>query len=263
MFSKKQETVDRPSPAEALSSLPQRFRSALLSMYNGDPQLGSDGEEHGLDGKVLISREQGMWLYNLCREGKPKATLEIGLAYGSSTVYFLAAIHENGGGCHTAVDPFQSYWHGIGGLQPQRLSMSDSFRIAEEKSATALVHFADRGEKFEVIFIDGNHRFDDALVDFTLSAELCPRGGCIILDDMWMPSIRRAVAFIRSNRNDFEEITTPVSNIAAFRRIGEDSREWHHYVEFFDPYDMRRVIRRLTLAFFPRGAKTSVRSVRP
>ena len=128
--------------------------------------------------------------------------------------------------------------------------MSDSFRIAEVKSATALVHFADRGEKFEVIFIDGNHRFDDALVDFTLSAELCPRGGCIILDDMWMPSIRRAVAFIRSNRNDFEELTTPVSNIAAFRRIGEDSREWHHYAEFFDPYDMRRVIRRLTLEHF-------------
>jgi predicted O-methyltransferase YrrM len=203
---KKQQNVDRPSADEILSPLPEPFRSALISMYAGEPQLGSDGERHNLDGKVRISREQGIWLYNLCRDAKPKTTLEIGLAYGYSTVYFLAAIRDNGAGYHTAVDPYQSHWHGIGWLQPRSLGMGDSFRFIEEKSVSALVHFADRGEMFEVIFIDGNHRFDDALVDFTLSAELCPMGGCIILDDMWMPSIRRAVAFIRSNRNDFEEI---------------------------------------------------------
>jgi len=74
-------------------------------------------------------------------------------------------------------------------------------------------------------------------------------GGCIILDDMWMPSIRRVVAFICWNRNDFKELKTPLSNIAAFRRIGEDTREWNHYVEFFDPHDMRRAIPRLTPDF--------------
>jgi predicted O-methyltransferase YrrM len=217
-------------------------------MYNGEPQLGSDGELHGLNGRTLIVPEEGMWLYSLCREAKPKTTLEIGLAYGFSTVYFLAAIRENGVGHHTAVDPFQSDWHGIGWRQSQSLGMSDSFCVIEEKSVSGLVHFADRGEMFEVIFIDGNHRLDDAIVDFTLSAELCPIGGCIILDDMWMPSIRMAVAFIRSNRDDFEEIKTPVSNIAAFRRIGKDARKYNHYVEFFD-FDKRRAIGRLTPAF--------------
>lgn len=235
MFWKKQQTVHPPSPDEILSPLPQPFRAALLSMYSGEPQLGSDGERHSLEGKVLIGAEQGMRLYNLCREVKPKNTLEIGLAYGYSTLYFLAAIRENGFGHHTAVDAFQSrYWHGIGLCQPRSLGMSDSFRFIEEKSVSALVHFAERGETFEVIFIDGDHRFDGAFLDFTLSAELCPMRGCIFLDDMWMPSIRRVVAFIRSNRKDFEELRTPVSNIAAFRRIGEDMREWHHYVEFFD-----------------------------
>jgi predicted O-methyltransferase YrrM len=257
MFSKKP-TVHRPSTDEILSPLPQPFRSALLSMYKGEPQLGSDGEQYSLDGKTAITPEEGMWLYHLCREAKPKTTLEIGLAYGYSTVYFLAAIRENGVGRHSAVDPFQRHWHGIGVCQPRSLSMSDGFRFVEEKSVTALAHFADRGEMFEVIFIDGNHRFDDALVDFTLSAGLCPNGGCIILDDMWMPSIRRAVAFIRSNRKDFEEIKTPVSNIAAFRRIGEDARAWGHYVEFSDPlksFDSyaKRAIRHFTPALFRRG----------
>jgi len=258
MFSKMQRTVHRAAPDEILSRLPQPFRSALLSMYNGEPQLGADGQRHGLDEITRISPEQGMWLYSLCRGAKPKATLEIGLAYGFSTVFFLAAIRENGIGHHTAVDPLQCNWNGIGCHQSRSLDMSDSFRFIEEKSVAALVHLADRGESFEVIFIDGNHRFDDVVVDFTLSAELCPMGGCIVLDDMWMPSIRMAVAFIRSNRKDFEEIRTSLSNIAAFRRISQDAREWRHYVKFEDT-DKGTAIRRLAPAFLRRRAKAAVR----
>jgi len=231
---------------EILSPLPEPFRSALLSMYNREPQLGSDGERHRLDGKTLIVPQQGMWLYSLCRGMKPKATLEIGLAYGFSTAYFLAAIHQNGAGHHTAIDPLQGrLWDGIGRQGPQNLGMGASFRFMETKSVDALAHLAERGERFEVIFIDGNHRFDDVLVDFTLSARLCPLGGCIVLDDLWMSSIRRAVAFIRSNRQDFEEVKTPVSHIAAFRRIREDERAWHHFVDFFGPSDVLRAILRL------------------
>ena len=229
---------------EILSPLPQPFRSALLSMYNVEPQLGPDGERHPLDGHTLITPEQGMWLYGLCRGMKPKATLEIGLAYGFSTTYFLAAIHENGAGHHTAIDPLQSrLWDGIGRQGPQNLGMGASFRFMEAKSVPALAQLADWGETFEVIFIDGNHRFDDVLLDFTLSAGVCPMGGCIVLDDLWMSSIRRAVAFIRSNRQDFEELETP-ANIAAFRRIREDARPWHHFVDFFGPSDVRRAILR-------------------
>ncbi len=250
--------IQRPSPDEILSPLPQPFRSALLSMYNGEPQLGADGQRHSLDENTRIGPEQGMWLYNLCRVAKPKTTLEIGLAYGFSTVYFLAAIRENGVGQHTAVDPLQSDWNGIGCRQSRNLDMSESFRCIEEKSVAALVHLAERGEMFEVIFIDGYHRFDDVLMDFTLSAELCPMGGCIILDDMWMPSIRMAVAFIRSNRKDFEEIRTPLSNIAAFRRISQDARDWQHYVKFED-IDKRNAIRRRVPALLRRRTRAVLR----
>lgn len=47
----------------------------------------------------------------------------------------------------------------------------------------------DAAEKFDLIFIDGSHRFDDVLVDFTLAAELCPIGGSIVFDDAFMKSI--------------------------------------------------------------------------
>jgi predicted O-methyltransferase YrrM len=219
-------------PEEMLARLPERFRSVLLGMYAGDLQPGSDGKLYALDEITRVQPEKGMWLYDVCRSLKPQRTVEIGLAYGFSTLYILAALRENGRGSHIAIDPFQSAWNEIGINQPDKVGMRSSFGFLGEKSAPALADFARRGEQFEFIFIDGNHRFDDVLVDFTLSAEVSPRGGCIVLDDLWMPSIQRVVSFIRKNRKDFEEIPTPSSGVAAFKRIGEDSRQWEYHVDF-------------------------------
>ena len=59
------------------------------------------------------------------------------------------------------------------------------------------------------------------MTDFTVSGELCSMGGHIILEDMWLPSIQRVVAFIRENREDFTEVETP----------GADDREYKHFME--------------------------------
>ena len=48
--------MERRPTDEILSPLPQPFRSALLSMYNREPQLGADGERHNLDGKTPFDR---------------------------------------------------------------------------------------------------------------------------------------------------------------------------------------------------------------
>jgi len=222
-------------PDQILSPLPDPFRCALLSMYAGEPQLGEDGKLHVLDGTTNISPEEGMWLYELCRKVKPQATLEIGLAYGFSTVYFLAAMPAEGNAHHTAIDPFQrrapGRWEGIG-LEHGRRFGGERFRFIEKPSSSALVRLAEHSEHFEIIFVDGRHLFDLALLDFTLSAELCPTGGYIILDDMWLASIQRVAAFVKANRNDFVYNETPIANIAVFRRTGTDDRKFKHFVEF-------------------------------
>lgn len=93
------------SPSDVLRTLPNPYRAALLSIYEGEPQLAEDGERHRLDGCTKISPVEGMWIYELCRQAKPHATLEIGLAYGFGTIYFLAALAENGDSRHPAIDP--------------------------------------------------------------------------------------------------------------------------------------------------------------
>jgi hypothetical protein len=82
--------------------------------------------------------------------------------------------------------------------------------------------------------VDGRHFFDIVVTEFTLSAELCSMGGYIILHDMWLPAIQRAVAFIRTNRTDFKSIETPLANIAVFRHTGTDDRQFKHFVDFCD-----------------------------
>lgn len=221
-----------PHHEEVLAALPERFRLPLLSMYAGEPQLGTNGELFEPDRVTVVGPEEGMWIYNLCRQLKPEKTAEVGLAYGYSTIYILAALHANGFGSHIAIDPYQSYFHDIGVHQPEKVDMTAAFRWICEKSVPAIADLARSGEFFDFIFIDGSHRFDDALVDFTISAEVCAMDGHIILDDMWMPPIQRAVSFIRNNRKDFAEIQTPIANIAAFKRIAKDARRWDHHVDF-------------------------------
>lgn len=202
-------------------------------MYAGDPQLGIDGQLHPLDANTRVSPAEGMWLFEKCLKLKPVQSLEIGLAFGFSTIYFLAAIHEARTGSHTSIDPLPGRFAiGVGPLQAKKVDMEHAFRFIKEKSSIALADLERSKERFELIFIDGSHRFDDALMDFTLAAEICPLDGCIVLDDMWMPSVKRVVSFIRSDRPDFMEIKTPISNIAAFHRNGPDERKWDHYVDF-------------------------------
>lgn len=203
-------------------------------MYGGEPQLGAGGKLYQIDATTRISPRQGMWIYRLVCDTKPENTLEIGLAYGFSTVYFLAAIQRNGKGHHLAVDLHQErQWNGVGLTREKVLNLKPgTFSFSDEDSIQGLTRFFREQRRFGVIFIDGNHRFDYVLVDFSLASLVCELGGHIILDDLWMPSIQRVVSFIRRNRVDFTEVPTPMSNIAVFRKTDVDKRAWDHFVSF-------------------------------
>ncbi len=196
-------------------------------MYRGEPQRGADGELHELDGVTRIPPDSGIWLYQLCRRIGAKLTLETGCAYGFSSMYFLAA-----GTQHIAVDPYEfSQWHGIAAQTVRRLEIT-SFKLIEEPAALGIPGLIHEGKKFDVIFIDDGHKFDDTLLEFTLSTLACGDGGYIVLDDMYLPSVRKVARFIKANRKDFRQIETPIANFAAFQKIGGDTRNWEHFEDF-------------------------------
>lgn len=219
----------RHQSLDVLNALDQPFRDALISLYRGEPQRGDGGQVFAMEYLgTKISPQQGIWIYNLCREIKPEATIEIGLAYGFSMLFFLAALKKNNKGSHTAIDPFP--WNGVADYKAKEVGMP--LEAINELSERAGVDLVRNERKFDVIFIDGNHRFDNALIDFSLYSKICSLHGYIILDDMWMRSIQAVVRFLKKNRIDFEPVSTPVSNIAVFRKVAEDTRHWDHFKHF-------------------------------
>lgn len=224
---------DESGSISELEEIGEPFASALASIYKSEPQMGQDGRRYEVDSATRISIQEGLCLYHLCREAKAQLTMEVGCAYGFSTLYFLAAHATNPTATHVAIDPVEnSLWHGIGFHKVKEVAMQERFRLAEEPSVSAIPMLMSEGLQFDLIFIDGNHRFDDVLVDFTLCARACRQNGVIILDDMWMPSIRKVVSFVRRNRADFEEVPTNSENICVFRKTDEDRRGWRHFENF-------------------------------
>jgi predicted O-methyltransferase YrrM len=227
-------------PEEVLRELDPHYGTALLSLYREEPQIGLDGQRHAISGATSISPEKGMWIYELCRRMRPKNTLEIGFAYGGSALFFLAALAKNQAGRHTAVDPYErKSWHGIGLANIESAGATSAFRFIEELSERAAMDLARENARFDVIFIDGGHRFEEALVDFYLCAKLCDVGGLILFDDVWMSSVRTVVSFVQSNRSDFVEVSTPISRHSVFRRVAEDTRQWDHFRSFLVAPDQR------------------------
>jgi predicted O-methyltransferase YrrM len=209
-------------------------KELLESMYASEPQLGQDGKKYEIDDITRISKAQGELLYNLCCDVKPDVSLEVGLAYGFSTAFILSALYKIGSGHHIAIDPIQSvYWNGIGAAIAGRLNMKDRFTLIEDYAEYVFPKLIAEQRKSQFIYIDGDHKFDSVMLDFTLASRMCSLGGVIILDDMWMTSIRRLVSFIESNRPDFSRLKSYVENIAIFTRIAtNDKRNWDHFVEF-------------------------------
>ena len=203
-----------------LAEIPEPFSTVLRLMYSGQPQKGSDGQEHKMDLMTKISVEAGAYLYRLCRDTKAERTMEIGCAYGFSTLYFLAAISSNPAATHTAIDPYETNgWAGIAVQNARAVGMDKSFRLIEEKSFLAVPRMISDETQYDVIFIDGNHRFDDTLVEFTLCALACKMGGYIVLDDMRMPSIRKVVSLCAATAATFPKSPRPCSTLPLFKKL--------------------------------------------
>jgi predicted O-methyltransferase YrrM len=226
-------SVVEEQPLELLERLGKPFSPVLLSLYRKEPQLGVDGVRYPPklgDGIVV---EEGLFLHDLARKIQARHTLEVGFASGYSAVFLLAAGRDRSGVTHTAIDPFEtSDYHGVGMQQVKSIGMESRFRLMEDFSSFAIPQLVREKKKFDLIFIDGDHKFDSAFVDFTLADLVCEKGGYILLHDRWMPSIQTLARYIGKNREDYQEEPSATSNIAVFRKVGEDARHWRHFVPF-------------------------------
>lgn len=144
-------------------------------------------------------------LSRLIARYKPNVSLEVGLAFGISALFICEAMKEaSPTPKHIVIDPAQhapKFWQGIGLANLERAGYRNFVEFIEKPSQLALPELVAAGTKVNFAFIDGEHLFDHALVDFFFIDQLLNVGGVIVLDDAGWPSIRRLSRFIASNRS--------------------------------------------------------------
>jgi predicted O-methyltransferase YrrM len=126
-------------------------------------------------------------------------TIEVGLALGISALFLCQAVLERGGR-HVAIDPFQQEsWNGAGLRTLREAGVEDVVDVIEEESQLALPRLVAEGREFDFAFVDGDHRFEGVFLDLYYMTRLVKPGGLVVVDDMWMPAVRMAVAYVEKN----------------------------------------------------------------
>jgi predicted O-methyltransferase YrrM len=137
--------------------------------------------------------------------------LEIGSYEGRSSVWFLENLLKNEKSTITCIDPWMDFSQNENGLNSynsetsehklgtdkiintflfniEASEMSDKVIVERGISSKVLPKLLLNENKYDVIFIDGNHVAPFVLMDAVLSWDLLKVGGVMIFDDyLWMP----------------------------------------------------------------------------
>lgn len=182
-----------------------------------------------------IALNQGHLLFYLTRKIMPLVTVETGFGYGMSACFILAAHKINNvGSVHVSIDPHFRHWtNSVGTFTLKRLGFSDSHYLIEKASGHALprLKLPKESRRLQLSFIDGNHLFDFALVDFFFIDQMTQHEGLIVLDDVSSPALTALVNFIVANRQDYR-LVRPNPRTVICQKISEDGRSWNHYRPF-------------------------------
>lgn len=152
---------------------------------------------------VAIGPEEGAALRGCVQREGALRTLETGLGFAIATLFVLEGLLENGpGGQHVACDPYQfaaPKFLGAGLEALEEAGVRDLVELHAEESQLVLPQLLAEGRRFDLAFIDGNHRFEGVFLDLVYSGRLVREGGIVFVDDAQLPAVRRAVGFCVAN----------------------------------------------------------------
>lgn len=178
-------------------------------------------------------------LYRVIRENNLQHTLEIGMAYGLSSLAICQALRDNGHGRHTAIDPCQSTeWKSIGILNLRKANLADQVELYEQPAHLALPDLLQQGRTFDFVFIDGMHLFDYFLLDFFYALRLTAVGGFILVDDINFPAVNSALAFILRNLGGLVAIVELEYRLGVLKKISDHDERVSNYTGHFRPFEV-------------------------
>jgi predicted O-methyltransferase YrrM len=180
-------------------------RERLLA--NGAVVARADGGRRELF-PVAIGIEEGLALREWVRKEHALQTLETGLGFGISTLFICEGLLANGpDGRHVAMDPYQfsglpihrTTYVGVGLQTLEEAGVRDLVEFYAEESQIVLPRLLAEGRRFDLAFLDGNHRFEGVFLDLIYAGRLLKQGSIVFVDDTQLPGVRRALDFCVAN----------------------------------------------------------------
>jgi predicted O-methyltransferase YrrM len=215
-----------------------RIEDVLADLLGSGEIQADDGTLHRLF-PIAISADEGQELRDWVVREQAKSTIEVGLAYGVSALFICQGLVTNGddGARHTVLDPHQATRFANCGLKAlARAGVADMVEHHPEESQTALPRFVAEGRRFDLAFVDGNHRYDAVFLDLIYLGRLVDGGGIIFLDDYQLPSVARAVSFCVTNLDwTIEKVASPDAHHqwAVLRTTAKPKeRSFDYFVDF-------------------------------
>lgn len=239
------EIIDPLASRAAMEPFSFDFSPRLRAMLDSGRAPTRDGGELPIDG--ASTRNNLQVIRKLVLASRPQNTLEVGLAYGASALAFLASLRDVNEAefRHVAIDPFQSKdWRGTALHAIAEEGFSEHFEHYEEESCTALARLYREKARFDIIYVDGSHLFEDVFLDFYFAARLLNIGGVILFDDCTDKHVKKVVRFIDANyamilqRYSLEDFIRKsllkrmanrlgYSQLVAYSKLAEPPRSWN------------------------------------
>ncbi len=173
-----------------------------------------------------VNPSEGELLRDLVAGCGARRTLEIGMGTGLSGLYICWGLaHANAtkgqSAKHVAIDPFQDgdFWKGRGLALRDHVGATPVFDWMGQSDDIALPNLLSQGTQLDFALIDGDHRFEAAMIDFYYIDKMLRVGGICAIDDTDWPSVWRVVQFAVLHR-DYEWVkAVPID-------LGPITRPW-------------------------------------
>jgi len=188
-----------------------------------------------------IKNDEGKLLYSLIKKTQSTQVLEIGMAYGLSSLFILQSLkyfsvkHNKDTKYNlTSVDPFQTtQWENLGVQNLINAHLNNNHTLIQQKSYIAMPILLNEKKLFDLIFIDGWHTFDYTLLDLFYAFLLLKKDGYIIIDDALHPGVNKVTKYVQTNYPFLKKIDTEVKTVAVYQKISDsDDRPWNFHKDF-------------------------------
>jgi predicted O-methyltransferase YrrM len=218
----------------------------LTELLETGMAVSESGKVHKV--RSHITTDEGQFLERLVSDLKPAVSLEVGLAYGVSTLFICKGLEGVHKPRHIVIDPNQfrstplqeETFEGIGLHNLRKAGYEHMIEFHDAPSYLALPALVRNGLKLDFAFIDGWHTFDFASVDFFYVDLLLRPGGIVVIDDTDFPSVWKLSRYIVRNRAYKVVDCLPVADVVTrhpwrwllrngTRRV---SRAWYRWIQY-------------------------------